>query len=193
MIYDNDFRKYFSKVQIFSFNDAKRFLTRMGASDAYIKVFVHNQIKRHGLRKVGKRKYTFSSNDAIIGFAFSPLYYGLECALTIRKLWTQMSNLVIVTTTKAVPGIRSSMGSRIIIRRISKRMFFGIEWVNYNGVFVPVSDPEKTLVDFFYYRIGLNDEDLRSLMLACDKKKLARYARRSNNRVKLAIAKVFER
>ncbi|MCL5419724.1 MAG: hypothetical protein M1354_02485 [Candidatus Marsarchaeota archaeon] len=193
MIYDNDFRKYFSKVQIFSFNDAKRFLTRMGASDAYIKVFVHNQIKRHGLRKVGKGKYTFSSNDAIIGFAFSPFYYGLECALTIRKLWTQMSNLVIVTTTKAVPGIRSSMGSRIIIRRISKRMFFGIEWVNYNGVFVPVSDPEKTLVDFFYYRIGLNDEDLRSLMLACDKKKLARYARRSNNRVKLAIAKVFER
>ena len=122
MIYDNDFRKYFSKVQIFSFNDAKRFLTRMGASDAYIKVFVHNQIKRHGLRKVGKGKYTFSSNDAIIGFAFSPFYYGLECALTIRKLWTQMSNLVIVTTTKAVPGIRSSMGSvRPVPATLSRR------------------------------------------------------------------------
>ncbi len=190
MMYDSDFRKYFSKTQIFSFKDAQRFLNKMGASNAYVKVFIHNQMKRHGLKKVGKGRYTFSNNDAIVGFAFGPFYYGMEYALTIHKLWTQMANPVVVTTTKAVPGIRDSMGNTIVVRRISERMFFGIEWVDYNGVFVPVSDAEKTLIDFAYYRIALNKEDLKNLINACDKKKLAKYAKRCSSRVRLAIERL---
>ncbi len=191
MKYESQFRKYFRDVGIFTFRDARRFLKMMGASDAYAKLFVYNQVKAHGLLRVGKGYYTFVNNDALAGFAFSPFYYGLEYALTLHKLWTQMANPVIITTTSAVPGVRDSMGSRVIVRRISKKMFFGIERIKYNDIFIPVSDVEKTLVDFIYYRIGLNKEDTAAILKACDKRKLRRYASRSGKRTSISLSNIF--
>ena len=107
--------------------------TLLTASDSYVKLFMHLQTKRHGLLKIGKGKYTFIRNDATVGFAFTPFYYGMEHALTIHGLWTQMTNPVIITTGKAVPGIREAAGYRIVVRRIAKRMFFGIEYLKYGG------------------------------------------------------------
>lgn len=193
MLYDREFRRYFSNVMLFTFKDAERFLKRMGASKAYAKLFIHNQIKRHGLLRVGKGRYTFSKNEAIAGFAFSPFYYGLEYALTIHRIWTQMANPVVITATKAVPGVRTSMGGRIIVRRISERMFFGMEMVKYSDIFVPVSNPEKTLLDFIYYKIGLSDIDAASLLRACDRKKLINYSKRYGRMVRIALNKFLER
>jgi predicted transcriptional regulator of viral defense system len=192
VLYEKAFRDYFSKVQLFTYKDAERFLRSMGASEAYVKLFVHNQVKRHGLRRVGRGRYTFTDNDAVIGFAFSPFYYGMEYALTIHGLWAQMTNPVVITSTTAVPGQREVMGSRILLRRISKRMFFGVEQARYNSLFVPVSDPEKTLIDFVYYRVNLNDDDLRSLVGACDRKRLERYARRCGPRVRKGLERILK-
>ena len=191
MKYEAEFLRYFSKVRLFSFKDARRFLKRLGASDSYVKLFIHLQARRHGLLKIGKGYYTFVKNDASAGFAFSPFYYGLEHALTIHKLWTQMTNPVIITASKAIPGARTSMGYEVTVRRISEKMFFGIEYVRYGGVFVPVSDVEKTLIDFLYFRIGISEDDMESLLGASDKGKLARYSRRCNRRIGAAVKKLL--
>ncbi len=84
-----------------------------------------------------------------------------------------MPNLAVITSTKAKPGIRDLMGTRAIIRGISK-----IEYMKYKGIFVPVFDVEKTLIDFAYCKIGLSKEDLGSLIRAIDKRKLNKYLKR---------------
>ncbi len=123
--------------------------------------------------------YTFSYDEAVAGFAFPPFYYGLQYALTIHRFWTQMSSPVIITTTKAVPGVLESMSVSVTVRRISKDMFFGFEYIKYSGIFVPVSDLEKTLVDMVYYGIGLDNAEVRELVRKANKAKLNSYAKKA--------------
>ncbi len=191
MKYEKDFTAYFSKTAVFSSKDAGRFLRKAGASDSYIKLFLHNQVKKKKALRIGRGMYTFKDNEAVAGFMFRPFYYGMEYAMTIRRLWTQMANPVVITATSAVPGPRLAMNRKIVVRRISKRMFFGYGYVNYSGMFVPVSETEKILVDFIYYRRKLNGEDIIRLINASDRKKLAGYAKRSGRRVTMALEKIL--
>lgn len=191
MKYEKEFRRYFSKIPIFTFKDAKRYLCMMGASEAYVKLFVYGQMKRRSLLRVGKGVYSYLDNEIAVGFAFRPFYYGLEFSMTLHRLWTQISVPVIITTTKAVPGIRESMGKRILIRRISEHMFFGIEYIEYNGMFVPVSDIEKTLIDFAYFNIDLNGDDTRTVLQKCSVRRLMEYARASNRKVEKRIEDIL--
>jgi len=55
-----------------------------------------------------------------------------------------------------------------------------VEYVKYGGRDVPVSDREKTLLDFVYFRQPLEKEVLRVLKRRVDKKKLRSYLRQSN-------------
>lgn len=178
MKYETAFTEFFSKQNLFTSSDARRFLTGLGASEAYIRLMLHNMVKSGKLNRIKKGVYTFSRNEAVIGFAFRPFYYGLQYALTIRKLWTQQSVPVIITTTKANPGARQVMGLRIILRRINENGFFGFEYINYGGVFVPVSDIEKTLLDFIYYDVNIDPETLAVLKGKSDENKLMQYSRK---------------
>ena len=83
-----------------------------------------------------------------------------------------------MTTGKANAGVREIMGTRVILHRIDRTRFFGFEYINYGGVFVPVSDLEKTLLDFNYYHIKLDRETLQSLRKQIDEGKLLEYKER---------------
>ncbi len=177
MKYETAFKNAFSTMQLFAAGDARRFLTRMGASTGYVRLFLHNMAARKEIFRISSGYYSFTDNEALAGFAFRPFYYGLGYALTIRGLWTQQSNPVIVTTTKTEPGIRSVMGHRVVVKRINVRAFFGFDYVKYSGLFVPVSTPEKTLIDFLYYKIHLDKETRSAIWKSADKKKIGKYAR----------------
>ena len=179
MKYSKGFMEYFRSEKCFTHDDARRFLMKNGASSAYSSVFVRNMLSSSRMRRIRKGVYTFSGDEAVAGFAFSPFYYGLQYALTVRRLWTQVSSPVVITTTKAVPGVRESMGVRITVRRISKDMFFGFEYVRYSGLFVPVSNLEKTLVDMVYYGIGLGNSEVRELVKKANRARLREYAKRA--------------
>ena len=56
--------------------------------------------------------------------------------------------------------------------------FIGFDYINYGGIFVPVSDVEKTLLDFTYYGISLDRETLSALENVVNRKKLAEYTNR---------------
>ncbi len=176
MRYEAPFVEFFSKQAIFTTDDARRFLIRLGAREPYIRLMLHNLVKSGRLHRIGKGAYTFHRNEVAIGFKFRPFYYGLQYALTIRKIWTQQSIPVIITKTRANPGIREIMGIRIILHRINEKAFFGFEYLNYGGLFVPVSDLEKTLLDFKYYKISLDPETMSDLEKRVNKSRLKEYA-----------------
>jgi len=178
MKYKASFVEFFSKQSMFTTGDARRFLTKLGADESYIRFMLHYLVNSGELYSIGKGAYTFHRNEVAIGFKFRPFYYGLQYALTIRKIWTQQSVPVIITAGKANPGIREIMSTRVILHRIDKSMFFGFEYINYGGVFVPVSDVEKTLLDFNYYHIKLSNETLESIREKIDKTKLLEYEKR---------------
>lgn len=183
MKYESAFIKFFEKQNMFVTDDARRFLSRLGASEGYIRLMLHNLVRSGQLHRIGKGAYTFQRNEAIIGFRFRPFYYGLQYALTIRRIWTQQSVPVIITKSKANPGVRKIMGVKVILHRINPNGFFGFEYLDYGGVFVPVSDPEKTLLDFIHYGIKLDPETMVELRKRTNKSKLQEYtARLSGNR-----------
>ncbi|MEM4066310.1 MAG: type IV toxin-antitoxin system AbiEi family antitoxin domain-containing protein [Candidatus Micrarchaeaceae archaeon] len=176
MIYKRRFSEYFSRKPFFTFNEAERYLSREGATEGYCRLLLHNMVKKNELVRIKKGFYTFSRNEVVSGFAFRPFHYGLEYALSIRKTWTQQSIPVVVTTSKANPGIRDVLGYKILVRRISEKYFFGFEYLNYSNFFIPVSTPEKTALDFLYYGIKLDPETLHSLLAQSDPLILKDYA-----------------
>ena len=65
------------------------------------------------------------------GFGFSPFYYGLEDALSLRNVWEQETNPVIITPRTVRVGIRKFEGRHFVVRRIDRSMFFGYTFVDY--------------------------------------------------------------
>ena len=58
------------------------------------------------------------------------------------------------------------MNSKAMVRRINPNAFFGFEYLNYSGLFVPVSTPEKILLDLVYCELDVDDNTCRSLAKA---------------------------
>ena len=191
MKYEKAFRDYFSKLTLFSADDAYRFLSRYGADYPYSKVFLHNMVTSGKLHRIKKGIFTFSRNEALYGFAYRPFYYGMEFALSIRKLWTQQANPVIMTLTRANAGVRNILGTNVIIRRIAENAFFGFEYLNYMDLFIPVSRPEKIFLDFIYYGVNLDRETLINLVNIIQPDVLKEYARKLGERYSVSALRKF--
>ena len=181
MKYEAVFISFFEKQTIFMTDDARRFLLKLGADEPYIRLMLHNMVKSGQLYRIKNGVYTFHRNEEVVGFAFRPFYYGLEYALTIRRIWTQRAVPVIITKSTANPGIRELLGIRVNLHRIRENMFFGFDYVNYGGIYVPVSDPEKTMLDFIYYGIRPDRDTMSVLRGKVNEAKLKEYAERIAN------------
>ena len=137
--------------------------------------------------RIKKGFYTFSRNGNVIGFAFRPFYYGMEYALTLRKIWTQQANPVIMTTSRANAGLREVMNSKVIVHRIDSHAFFGFEYLSFSGLFVPVSLPEKTLLDFLYFQVDIDPGTRQALMKESSRKVLRNFAERMGSRYRAQV------
>jgi len=177
--YVKEFKKHFSEFPVFSASDVALFLKSMGASDAYARLFVHNARYNGTINKVSKGHYSLHDDVMVAGFAFYPFYYGLGEALSIHKIWDQAANPTIITTRKVRNGIRQIFGRNVIVRRISRVMFFGYEIMYYSGFNVPVSDLEKTLIDIVYFNFDVDGETLKTLLRKIDVVKFRRYLARA--------------
>lgn len=98
--------------------------------------------------------------------------------LHLRGLWDQETNVVLVTSGKANPGVRSVMGSRIVVHRVSPDHFFGFDQLRYGAYSVPVSDLEKTLIDLVYFREPPGPDVVRALAERADPRVLRRHLSR---------------
>lgn len=178
MKYIRDFVRHFKDRLAFSLRDCRVFLKQKKISRAYTHFLIHYLLKKGTINRIAKGVYSFSDDPIVSGFAFSPFYYGLQEALSLHGLWEQETNPVIITTRKIRPGLRKFLESNILVRRIDKKMFFGFQMINHFGKWVPVSDIEKTLIDFFYFRENIPSETLSELRNGINRKKMLKYLAR---------------
>src|SRR3989344_334379 len=179
MKYMADFISHFEKRAIFSMRDARIFMKARGASVGYLHFLIHYLLKKGKLKRLAKGSYTFREDVMAAGFAFSPFYYCLHQALSLKNALSQAANPVIITTRKIRPGVRGIMGTNVVVRRISPKMFFGFEMKEHYGLFIPVSDTEKTFIDFIYFRQKIHADTMQFFIKRIDRKKLDKYLKKT--------------
>ena len=195
MKYVDYIRSHFNdpKSPVFTIQELKAVLGLKGISSAYLKRLINYLIKREEIVRIGKGVYTFHDEITVVGFAFRPFYYGLESALTIRRLWEQGTNPIIITPNNVRRGIRKFGGSNYGVLHIRRDLFFGYDFIQSGGLWVPVSDYEKTLIDFIYFNHYLRKDTLKALRLEIDKEKLVSYLKHYNKKIKRRVLQELKR
>ena len=176
MKYQAIIKERYKDKLFFTIRDLRILLKEQKISNEYLKKLIFNLLKKKEITLITRGKYTFAKDIMVSGFAYAPFYYGLEEALSLRNLWEQETNPVILTTKKIRPGIRKSFDSgNIVIHRISRKYFFGFDYIKYYDISIPVSDIEKTLIDFVYYNNYLPKDVIVEIKHKIDKSKLKEY------------------
>lgn len=187
MTYEKRLRDVYKEEYKFTKKDASKLFSKDKISNEYLDQLLHNLVKQNKIVRITNGSYTFKKDLMVSGFAYSPFYYGLQEALSLRNLHEQETNPVIITTNKIKPGIKTIQGSNVILRRIASKYFFGFDFIKYYNMEIPVSDYEKTLIDFVYYNEPLSKEVINDLKKKIDKKKLenyfSRYSKSTRNKV----------
>ncbi len=191
MKYLEKFTSRFSKNPVFTTADAKIFLGSLGAKKNYAYLLLSNLLKRGKIHRLKKGTYSFKDDPTLAGFAFSPSYHGLQDALSIKNLWEQETNTIIITPRMVRSGVREMLGGTVIVRRINRKMFFGFESVKYSGTWISVSDAEKTLIDFAYFKQPLDAATVEEIKKRVDGKKLAEYLKKSPKWVEKKVRKML--
>jgi len=163
----------FSVQPSFSIGDARRIFP--GISDDYLDVLLHNLEKKKRIHRISRGIYTFRDDPQVVGFAFRPFYYGLQDAMSLREIWEQETNPVVITPRKVRTGLRRFEGSNYVVRRVSRKMFFGFEQIRYGDIWIPVSDIEKTFIDLVYFDNSIPEDALKVFKRKIDKEKLRAY------------------
>ena len=126
----------------------------------------------------------FSDNLENVEKIFSPSYHGLQDALSIYGLWQQQTIPVLITPRKVRSGERMVLDSKILVRRINRKMFFGFEEKKYFDSWITISDMEKTLIDFVYYGEPLDKQTLRKMKKKINMKTMNSYLRLVNKKTR---------
>jgi len=179
MRYIKELREHFKNRVVFTISDLKIFLKPKGISRGYLHLLLHNLISKGEIKRITKGVYTFRDEIEVVGFASEPFYYGLQEALSLKNLWEQETNPVVITPRKVRSGIKNFEGKNYVVKRINRKMFFGFEWFKYEDFWIPVSDAEKTLIDFIYFKESLDMETLKEIKRRLDEKRLRAYLKRS--------------
>lgn len=141
----------------------------------YTYLLLHRSIKRGLIKKLTKGFYTMHEEPVLLVHCFKPAYLGLQEALSLLDIWEQETNLVIITTRKVRVGLREVFGQNVVIRRIKPKYFFGFDYVKYGEFLIPVSDLEKTLIDFFYFKQPIDKKYLKIIKRKINRKKFLEY------------------
>ncbi|EQD35367.1 transcriptional regulator, partial [mine drainage metagenome] len=158
----------FKNFKTFTFNDVRILLSskQKGISDKTIQVTLSRMVKNERVYKITKGVFSLERRDDIVGFAFAPFYYGGLAALMIRDLIDDQVKIEIMTTRRVKRSFVEVYGgsSVVVVHHIPKRYYFGFEDLKYGDMVVPVSNPEKTLIDLFYYKQRLSLQDYAEVL-----------------------------
>lgn len=171
-------RKYLTQVEaliakspIISFRSIHKIIK----NHQYTKQLIRNLIQKEKLKILAKGYYTTYDDISLAVFCFQPAYLGLQDALSYHSLWEQETIPIIITTKRIRTGLRTVMGNNILIRRIDKKYFFGIEYQQQDHFALPYSDLEKTFLDMVYFNERINKETIKEIIKNMDKRRLNSY------------------
>lgn len=145
------------------------------AGEPYAYLMLHTMVKKGELHRITRGFYSRFDDPTMSVFCFQPAYLGLQNALSIHNIWEQETNSVILTTKKIREGTREILGNNVLVRHIPAKYYFGVEYVQYGEAYFPVSDIEKTLIDFVYFGQSPGKEILSSMKKNIDRRKLQKY------------------
>jgi predicted transcriptional regulator of viral defense system len=174
IIHINKIREFIKSVHVFRVRDIELLVGNRN----YAHLILHKLTKKGEIKRVIKGWYSLYDDPIVSVFCFKPAYVGLQEALSLHNLWEQETNVVIITTKKVRVGIREILGNNVILRTIEPKYFFGFDLIKYENLFVPVSDIEKTLIDFVYFKEILARETLREIIKRMNKQKLIEYLKK---------------
>lgn len=173
-IHIGEVRRYASSTPAFRARDIELLVNNR----EYSLLMLHNLSERGELNRITRGWYSIHQDPIVSVFALKPAYVGLQEALSLRDLWEQETNVVVVTCGKAKPGVRTVMGDSVVVHRIAPKYFFGFDYMPYGEFYVPVSDLEKTLIDLVYYEESPGADVLRAVEKKADRKVMAKYLAR---------------
>ena len=176
----------FQKSLVVSFSDLDRIVKNRKQSN-YTKQLVHYLVKRGKIKRIGKGCYTAVEELGVSVLCFKPAYLGLQSALSFHGLWEQETIPVIITANSIKSGARMCMGANILIRRCARKYLFGYSYEDDGGYYLPYSDIEKTLIDFFVFRVPVSREVLANFERKINRRKLDKYLSAYPQRIRIKV------
>lgn len=191
-----DITEHFSDYPVFTSRDLKLYFKARKLKMSNLSRLISYMKSNGKLYAVKSGAYTFKKDIMVAGFAYNPFYYGLLSALTIRELWTQNSKPDILTVRKirtSTANIFSDKKEVVFVHHIPTKYFFGFDTFKYGALKIPVSDPEKTLIDLFYYKVRLPIQNYNGLLRAINRKKVRGYLKRYDRRTATIVTNFIKK
>lgn len=179
MKYIKELRDWLKTQPVFSLRDLKTRFRKKGLKPPYANTLVRHLRQKGEIVRLARGTYSGEANLDLVGHAIRPSYHGLQDALSIHGLWQQQAIVVLLTPRHVRTGSRSILDNRVRIRRIRRSFFFGFDLRTHHGTRIWVSDIEKTLLDFAYYREPLDTHTLKRMQAKIDYEKLSDYLKKS--------------
>ncbi len=187
--YINKIREFFKKSPVVSITSLKKFISKKNKN--YIYLMINNLLKKGEIKKITKGFYTIHEEPSLIVFCFKPSYLGLQDALSVHNLWEQETNPIMITVKKIRNGVRKVFENNVVMRRISEKYFFGIEYKKQGGFYFPYSDIEKTFIDMIYFNEPISEEALENMKNKINRRKLKGYLRKYPKKFRNKVGEVL--
>jgi hypothetical protein len=116
--------------------------------------------------------------------------------MTCREIWSQLTHVCVITTKNVKRNkvkLFNDSDFWADVHHVPPKYFFGFSTVLYNNREIPVSDPEKTLIDFVYFRIKISPDDYILLCKKVDKQKLSSYLLPYDAKTSKTVVNIYEK
>ncbi|MCX6815689.1 MAG: hypothetical protein NT120_02465 [Candidatus Aenigmarchaeota archaeon] len=170
-------REFFQKTPVASLSS----INLITKNKKYSYTLINHLTRKGEIKRITRGYYTIHDDPLLSVFCFRPSYIGLQDAMSIHNIWEQETCPVIITTKKVRNGSRTFLGCNAVIRRISKKYFFGIDYRKNGDFFFPVSDIEKTFIDMVYFN-QIRRDTARKFTGRLNAAKLKEYLRKYDKR-----------
>ncbi|MEM3402260.1 MAG: hypothetical protein QW179_03025 [Candidatus Hadarchaeales archaeon] len=179
-------REFFNRSPVVNFQS----VATLVGDRRYAYVLMNHLVKRGEVKRLAKGYYTVHDDPSLLVFSLKPAYIGLQDAMSFHNLWEQETLPVIVTSRMVRPGIRSVMGHNVLVRRISKRYFFGYDYYQHGEFLLPVSDVEKTLIDMIYFR-EMKKDMVKLFRKKVHREKLEKYLEKYGEKFRKKVIEIL--
>ncbi|RLE39135.1 hypothetical protein DRJ17_01940 [Candidatus Woesearchaeota archaeon] len=180
--YQQEIESFIKKNQVFHVKDIKRLISSKNADPDYAYLILHNLERKGKVNRIIKGYYTTHDDPMLLAYCIKPSYIGLESALSIYGLWEQEANVVLITPRRVRQGLRQVFNTNVVVHLINKKHFFGYHYIDYYDFKLPVSDIEKTFLDWIDFKRYLSKELIKTFKKNMNKNKLKRYLKHYDKR-----------
>ncbi|HLD15150.1 MAG TPA: hypothetical protein VJB94_01055 [Candidatus Nanoarchaeia archaeon] len=185
--YLNKIEELFKKSPVVSYGSIQRIIRNDKNVKQYTKQLIRNLIIKKKIKRLIKGYYTIYEDQSLIVLCLKQAYLGLQDALSFHDIWEQETIPIIITAKKLRNGIRKVLGTNVLIRRMDKKYYFGVDYYKQGSFYLPYSDIEKTFIDMVYFRENLSESVIKTIRSKINIKKLNLYLKIYPKNIRLKV------